>query len=402
MSFSLAEAERLARRHPLLVAAGGRRLAVIGAARQAGAILNPTFEWRRENLRSPLQRDEFFTAALPLDAYGRRLALRAAAAATGERALTDSATTARAVEYDVARAYWRAAFAVALRDAAETQRRAVEDIARIEDERARQGAVPEGAALRTRLEADRMRLIESGARAEAERARGHLARALALPFDSVPQPTDSLRLAVTTMPGIKSLLETAAQQRPELLSARARVLETRRRQTAERLGSLPTIGVQFGGKRTAGLQTGTVGIGVTIPLFDRNAGGRERALGELVAAENELRATEAAVDAEVKASVRAYRTLLRDLERTTTPHGLPADDLRELAARGRVVADIATAAYREGAIPLFELLDAERAKADAGAAALRAALDLQLARLDLTFALGLPASATPNLQTKQP
>ena len=106
--FTLADAAALARRqHPLLTAAGGRRQSVTGAARQEAALPNPTLEWRKENLNSPLARDEFVTAALPLDLYGRRVVLRSASALTATRALQDSSTTARQVEFDVARAYWR-------------------------------------------------------------------------------------------------------------------------------------------------------------------------------------------------------------------------------------------------------------------------------------------------------
>lgn len=148
VDFTLADAAALARRqHPLLTAAGGRRQSIAGAARQESALPNLTLEWRKENLNSPLARDEFVTAALPIDLYGRRVALRSASALTATRALQDSSTTARQVEFDVARAYWRTTLAFALRDAATAQRHAVDTIARIEGDRAKQGAVPAGAAL---------------------------------------------------------------------------------------------------------------------------------------------------------------------------------------------------------------------------------------------------------------
>jgi len=394
--FTLADAAGLARRqHPLLIAAGGRRQAVTGSARQESALPNPTFEWRKENYGSPLPRDEFVSIGMPLDFYGRRLALRSASGFVASRARSDSSTTARDVEYDVARAYWRTALAFALHDAAAAQRLAVDTIARIEAERARQGQVSNGSAMRARLEADRARLAQSGARAEVERARGDLARALAMPFDSVPRPSDALQVdsSAAALPSLDALLTLARTGRSELLAANARVDETSRRQRAEKLGTLPAVGVQVGNKRTSGFLTRTMQVGVAMPFFDRNGGNRQRAQGEQLIAEADLRAAQSAVDAQVMSAYRAYRALLEEYDRPGVA-GLGADGLRSLAARSTEVAGVSGVAYREGAISLFELLDAERVRADVRSAALRAAADVHMARVDLLRALGLPIDGT--------
>lgn len=401
-AFSLADAAALARRqHPLLSAAGGRRAVASGVARQEAALPNPVFEWRKENYGSPLPRDEFISASLPVDLYGRRFALRAASGFSTTRAVSDSSTTARQVEFDVARAYWRTALALALHDAALQHRQSLDTIARIESDRAQQGAVPAGAALRARLESDRARFTESAARAEMERARGDLARALAAPMDSVPLPTDSLVVDATrAVPALPALLAQARTHRSELLAARARVDEASRRQLAERLGTLPALGVQVGSKRTSGYQTGTVQVGVAIPLFDRNGGNRERAHGDLLIASGELRAIEANVDADVASALRAYATLLAEYDRVMPGAG-EGTGLRDINTRGATVAAIAATAYREGAIQLFELLDAERVRADVRVAALQAAAGVHLARIDLLRAVGLPIDGAQFLPTKQ-
>jgi cobalt-zinc-cadmium efflux system outer membrane protein len=57
-------------------------------------------------------------------------------------------------------------------------------------------------------------------------------------------------------------------------------------------------------------------------------------------------------------------------------------------ARGREVARIARLSYREGHVTLTELLDAERAAAEALQQQLRWAADAWLARLELERALG--------------
>lgn len=387
--FSLSDAAALARRHhPLLEAAGGHRQVAVGVARQESAFPNPVVEWRRENYGSPLPRDEFVSAGLPLDFYGRRVALRAAGGFSAARALADSSSMAQRVEFDVAQAYWRAARALSLRDAATEQRMAIDTIARIEAERVRQGAAPAGAALRARLEADRARLAEAGARADLERARGDLARALAMPFDSVPLPTEAPRVeSGTGVPALGALLAMAQTRRAELRGARSRVDETARRQLAERLGTWPALGVQVGSKRTSGFLTGTVQVGVAVPLFDRNGGNRERAQGDVLIATGDLRAAEATVNADVTAAYRAYTTMLAEYDRGI---GQDAAGLRDLDSRSLAVATIAAAAYREGAIQLFELLDAQRVRAEVRTAALRTAIDVQLARIDLLRAVGLP------------
>jgi|GEM_PF-451160 len=392
--FTLADAATIARRrHPLLLAASGRRLTLAGTSRQESAIPNPTFEWRKENYGSPLPRDEFLSLGMPVDFYGRRLALSSASGLVAARALADSASTARVVEYEIARAYWHASLAFALRDAATAQRLAVDTIALIEAQRAQQGQVPQGSALRARLEADRARLVEANARADVERARGDLARALAIPLEGVPRPTESLRIeSDQRLPSVDALRASARATRSDLRAARARADESSRRELAERLGIFPAVGMQFGRKRTSGLQTGTAQIGVAIPLFDRNSGNRQRAHGDVLIATGELRAAELAVDAEVGSAFLAYLHLLEEYGRTANRGSLGSGS-RDLAARGATVAAIAGTAYREGAISLFELLDAERVRAEVRIASLRAAADLHLARLELMRAIGLPIDA---------
>jgi outer membrane protein, heavy metal efflux system len=390
--FTLADATALARAgHPVLQVIAGRRLSISGAARQEGAFPNPVLEWRRENLGSAIPRDEFYSASLPVDVYGRRLALRSASAMVTTRAIADSVTAMRGIEYDVAHAYWEAAYAARVREIATVHRAAIDSIAAIETERARQGAVAVGSALRAQLEADRAFLSEAAARAGAEHARAALARALALPFDSVPMPTDSIgNRDMRPISDIVSLLMQARDRRSELVAARARVDETERRQRAERLGSLPGLGLQSGSKRTGGVLTGVIQLGVTIPLFDRNGGARERAAGDALVAAGELRALQAAVHAEVSAAARAYESLRVGVMAVASRR---QSEPSEPGPRGAAVAEIAAAAYREGAIPLFDLLDAYRVRAESNVAMLRAATDLQLAHIDLLRAVGVPVDS---------
>jgi cobalt-zinc-cadmium efflux system outer membrane protein len=368
--------------HPALGAAGGRRQAAVGLARQRAAVPNPTVEWRSENLASPLERDVFFTVAQPLDLTGRRLALRAEARAVDSRSAADSVAAARTVATDAARAFWRAGLARGLLDVAVVQRADAQRLADFEQRRAREGAVAELSALRTALEVDRARVAEAAVRAEWSRSLAELARALGVAPSAVPS-VPPLRLNAPrsiVLPDAARAEADALGSRPEVLALRAGVDASRRRVSAERRSVLSDVALQAGAKRTAGYATRVVGIAVPFPLFDRNAGARAAAAGELRLAEAELATGERAVRAEVAGAIDALRALLDP--------AVPRAD--SLVARAEEVARIADAAYAAGGGSLLELLDARRARADAVAAALRWSTDLRLARLELNRVLGAP------------
>jgi cobalt-zinc-cadmium efflux system outer membrane protein len=382
-ALTVAGAIALARAHnPLLAAASGHRQAAEARVRQEAAFPNPTLEWRRENLDSPLARDQFTTLALPIDLTGRRLALRGAARAAGARGTADSATVARQVEVEAARAYWRAALAHELLASAAEQREATEQLATFDADRARTGAVAEVSAMRTRLEAERARLAEVAAGAEWRRAVADLARATGVPAEQLP-PLAPVRFTLDShapVPGTASALALAVAHRSELAAKRAAVDEARQRVAAEGRGIISDVVIEAGLKQTSGYTTKLIGVGVPLPLFNSNGAGRSRAQGELRAAEAELRAAEQAVRADAVAAVESYRTLL----------AASAGAGDTITARSGEIARIAAAAYREGGTSLLEVLEAQRARAEARAAATRWIIDVRLARLELDRATGAP------------
>jgi cobalt-zinc-cadmium efflux system outer membrane protein len=158
------------------------------------------------------------------------------------------------------------------------------------------------------------------------------------------------------------------------------VEEARQRVTAEARGVIGDAVIQAGVKQTSGYSTKVIGVGIPLPLFNSNGAARSRAQGELRAAEAELRAAEQAVRADVVAAVESYRTLLAA---TAT-----AGDT--ITARSGEIARIAAAAYREGGTSLLEVLEAQRAHAEARAAATRWIVDVRLAQLELERATGAP------------
>lgn len=372
-------------RSPLTAIGHGRRLVAEGRARAEGAFPNPVFEWRRENLRSILQPDIFGTVQVPVDLTGRRLALRASVTDAVARGRADSVSAMRELDAAVARAYWRAALAIELFAAAAEERRARVEVAEFDAQRFQEGAVAEVAVLRTRLEADRARIAEASARGEMERARGDLARALGLTLPTLPPLAAIVPLAdIPPPPAVETATAQAMAERADLATLRHAAAEADQRATAERRGIVQDLQFVTGYKQTGGLNTGVVGFFVPLPLFTRNEGARQRARGEHLLARAELRDAEQRVRGEVVSAIEAYVAMREALAAGATG----------IEARASEVAAIAEGAYREGAISLMELADAQRARAESRAAALRWTVDVYLAMLEIHRATGAPIPET--------
>lgn len=362
---------------PLRQFAQAREQVAVGQVREQTQWANPSLEWRRENLGSPLQPDIFATLYLPWDVSGRRLALRQAASAGKVRAAGDAAAELREAELQVARAWLRAAVAEGVLAVASEQYEALREIARVDAERLREGLVSEAVGLRTSLEADRARVALVAARNEAATARADLARLLGL-AEGAP-----LALAPLTTPGLPAAPDTAVAvtgalaRRPDVQAREAAVREAQRRLAAEQRGVFGEMQLQGGTKETGGFMTGQVGLAMPMPFFNRNSGARQRATGMLTEARIQRDDLRRVVRAGVVNALAHYRGVRES-----------AADAATFASRGREIARIARLSYREGNATLTELLDAERAASDAIQQQLRWAADAWLVRLDLERTLG--------------
>ncbi|HET7622813.1 MAG TPA: TolC family protein, partial [Gemmatimonadaceae bacterium] len=248
-TLTLREALGIARAHsPVLPAASGRVATAAGSARQLSALPNPVLELRREHFNSPLAKDDYATVTIPVDLTLRRSALRTAGRNEIAATLADSAATARELDATVTSAYLQSALANELADIAADRARALAGMAEFEATRFGEGAVAEGAALRTRLESDRAQLELAAARAYAERARAALARAMGVaPIDTVafaalpagPTPDDQLAT-------LGAAVTLAMERSPEVAAAERRVAAARSMVSAEWRATLPDVGVQLG------------------------------------------------------------------------------------------------------------------------------------------------------------
>lgn len=357
--------------------ADARQEIAVGRVREQQQYPNPSIEWRRENLGSSLQPDIFATVYLPVDVTGRRVALRKAGAQGKQRATADATADRREAELRVARAWLHAAMLRGQVEIARAQLTSLAEVAVIDSTRAREGVVADGIALRTRLEADRANATLAALEGEQARARAELARIVGLDDATLPQlaPLDSPTLPAA--PDSATARNVAIAARPELAARDAGVREAEARLTAERRGAVGDWQLQGGSKETGGFMTGQIGLAVPFPLFNRNDGARQRARGEVAEARVLRDDAHIAVRADAVAALRAYDAIK-----------VLAGSARTMAERGREVAAIARASYREGHASLIELLDAERAAADAMTSQLRWATDAWLARLELERALG--------------
>lgn len=396
-TLDLAGALAMARRMgPMQQLVSARRESALGRTREASQWLNPNLEWRRENLGSDLLPDIFATLYLPLDISGRRVALMQAEAAGRSRVNAEAEDARRTAELEVARAWLRAAAAQGAETVLARQAAALREIADVDAKRVQEGVVSEAVGLRTMLEADRAQVAHGAAIADATAARAGLARVLGLPAEELP-PIASLRApSLPTAPDSLTVRTIALVQRPDVKAREAALREAGRRFAAEQRGIFGEVQLQGGTKETSGVMTGQIGIAMPMPLFHRNGGARQRAQGDLMEARVQRDDLLRAVGGAVGAAWRGYVAV-----RGAGLHAVTFD------TRGQEIARIARIAYREGHASLTELLDAERAAADAMQAYLRWASDAWLIRLELERAIGARLDADgpldlPLLNTLRP
>jgi outer membrane protein, heavy metal efflux system len=384
-----------AERSPLLEQVEARFSIARGENRTLGQWPNPVLEYRRENLGAPIDPDEFFTAYIPIDVTGRRLQLARATRRGTERVTAERAAARRDAELAIAQSWLTAALSRDLGETATRQYDAAAEVSRLQAERALEGVASEASALRTRVEADRLAHQAALAESRAIRDRQALAAVLGLSADSMPPLPSVLTAegaadvraadALAALPD-EALLDRARAGRDELRAATVAREEASLRQGVARGAVLGDWELQGGSKLTGGFMTGQVGLAVPLPFFNRNAGARERAQGAVREADAVWRSATLTVRGEVLAAAAQLRRLLALGERMATT---PAD--------GDVIAESARIAYTEGHMTLLELLDAQRAAADARTTALQYRADLLLARLALARAVGtsLFAGETP-------
>lgn len=274
----------------------------------------------------------------------------------------------------VSAAYWNAAGSAKMRDLLRENLQTYEEDANYIRNRVREGVMAEADLMRVEVERDRVRVQSLTAARDADVATVELYRAMGrtdFPPTELVDPLDSRKAVI--LPEV----ETVLNSRPEARVARERIAEAEANVSLQRANAKPDPEVFGGYKRVSGLDTLYAAVQIDIPVRNRNQGNIASAMAQARIARSNLAYTEANIRAELEGAERAYHD----------EQGL-VELLPATLDKARESERLARAAYREGAIDLIRLLDAERNRIDVQAQYYRALVDLQQSIVNLTLAAG--------------
>lgn len=358
--------DSVAATHPRVGAAQARIGAARGARRSAGTITNPIFGYDVENAPLPggasptMGREIMTTVVLPLEEFYQRGPRVRRADAELRAAEADARTVSQRVRLDAATAYSRVALAQVALDASRDVVAWLDTVVIYNRSRVREGATAEADLIRSEVERDRASAGAAIEEAELIRARATLAAFLGAPDE---RTVATFAVAVDDLPLVSvSPVRGVRPDRPEVRAARERSSAAEADVAAERSMFVRQIGATVGTKRSEGVSMLVAGVSLPVPVFDQNRGGLERARGERDAARLDVVAEEREANAGLAGATAAARVLT---DRLTVLSARDSSGRVAYLARADEGRRIALGAYREGAVPLFQVIDAARAWADA-------------------------------------
>lgn len=360
-------------RFPSLEAARDRARAARGGLLMARTFENPVVNYQVENTpfpnvtpAQPMEREAMLTVSLPLATLYQRGAGVQQARAGVRMADADVALSQQSVLLDAARAYYRTALAQVGVDAAENLVTWLDSLVVYNRARVQQGAAAEADLIRAQIERDRA-LIEAGMQA-AERARAQAALNVFVGGTSNAQSSVGVDVTQTLMalPGAT----VPAIERADVRVARARADEAQAAASVQTRLRLREFSGLFGVKQMGSLNSMVAGFTVPLPLLDQNRGGIARARAESEAASHELVLQQRLAGADLQGADAAARALTERVRTLAVPDSSGRGP--SYLVRAELARSIALGAYREGAVPLMQLLDAARAWGESRIAFFRA------------------------------
>ncbi len=354
-------------RHPLTEAANARVRAARGSRLTAGALGNPVLSYDVENAPFPggtlvghMSRENMTRVMLPLESVVQRFPRASRAAAEFRAAEADANAERQRLALDATRAYYRAALAQVAVNAARDLAAWLDSVVAYNRTRYEEGVAAEADLIRTELERDRALADATMQEADLARAASELAT-----FLGPAPPTTAIAVAIDTMPLAMTMrlpdASAALSLRPDIRAARQHLTVMSVGVATERSMIVRQLGVTFGAKQSAGTTSMLAGISMPLPLFDPNRGEIARASAERDAAGFELAALERSARAQLAGAQEAARLLTdRAVLLARAADGRPA-----FLARADEARRIALGAYREGAVPLLQVIDAARAWGEA-------------------------------------
>jgi len=356
--------DSVAARYPSLEAARARIRAARGSRSTAGTLGNPILMYQVENAplpgRSapPMDREVMLTATLPLEPLYQRWSRVSGANADIRAAEADAQAERQRIGLDATRAFYRMARAQVALAAARDLAAWLDSVVAYNRTRVKEGVAAEADLIRSELERDRAEADATMQEADLARARADLS--VFLGDEPAPAPFRVAALdAPLALPDVPPSSRTGST-RPDIRAARERVAAAGADVTTERTSLIRQLGLTVGTKRTAGTTSLIAGVSMPFPLFDQNRGAIVRAGAEREAAAFELAAQERIGRAEIVGASESARLLT---ERARVLAG--AAPGRGYLARADEARRIALGAYREGAVPLIQVIDAARAWGEA-------------------------------------
>ncbi len=374
----LAQAVALARtQSPLRGGAHELALGTAEAERFSGRLPNPFVDIRIENLgtsHDQLPYDIFAIANQAIELGGKRGLRRGLAAAERDIASAGLVLTDRQIELRTVALYVQALRARGEASALRVNRDGLTTLIDTTRARVREGFSSEASLLRFETEAARLEI--DMARAELDLGRTLAALAFVIGLATPIAPDSLFEPLPVAAPSADAVV---ADSHPELVVAAARERRAQQAAALERARRLPDPILNAGYKRTSGFDTGSLGVTMTLPLFETNSSAAARAAGEMRAAAAEARAITARLASERTALIASARTLAVRA----------ADAPARLTQPAEAVRNAARAEFREGVADALKLIDAERIYADVQRVALDLRLEALVAAIEARLALGL-------------
>ncbi len=304
------------------------------------------------------------TATLPLEFLYQRGSRVARANADVRAAQAEANAAKQRIGLDAAAAYYRTSLAQVQAATTHDLVNWLDTLVAYNRSRVKEGVAAEVDLIRSQLERDRVASDASMQDAELAQARAALAAYLADTPGVTPLPIVEIDDAPLSLPGSASLNQSATpvgsiDRRPDVRAARERLASSNAAVAGERSMIVRQLGATIGTMQTAGTTSMIAGINMPLPLFDQNRGEVQRAKAERDAATFALAAQQRTAIADLRGASEAARILT---ERAAV---LARRDSTRFLERAEESRRITLGAYREGAVPLLQVIDAARSWADA-------------------------------------
>jgi cobalt-zinc-cadmium efflux system outer membrane protein len=371
----------------------------LGRAEAVGAGLwpNPAVEWERQKTGSGTRQGEsqdVLMASLPLVISGR-LGLEKQAAERGAQAAEARHEWARAgLRHEAARAFAAVLAARERRSILEESLAQLGLLAEAIATRERAGEAAGYDRLRIELEVATVRDVLRGAVLDEHQAEAQALRLLGPGVTVLPPFEGSLEVE-RPLPDGASLLAQLEERRGDVraLGLEASGADADRRAAGRGWIPEPSLraGAQFLDVGLPGAGAGyVVGVGLPLPLFDRQQGEAARAEARRGLAE----ARRAALLHEARTRLAVVLEVVSGRRERLARHRA------EVLGRARELLRIAATAYRGGGAELLVLVDAERAAREARLTTVERVVSLVEAETDLLLLVGAYDGATPRSATR--